>query len=101
VAKKQAIEEKIHELERAKETLAQMNVSKELEDEELVHDNPQHLSAAVYKQDRMFLDDNNGMGEDFDFDAVDADTYLDDLSVSPVNVKVSIFVLQCALLCTD
>jgi hypothetical protein len=58
-AKKQAIEEKIRELERAKEILAQMNVSEELGDEELVHDNPQRLSAAVRKQNRMFLDDRD------------------------------------------
>jgi len=78
-----------------------MNVSKELEYEELVHDNPQRLSTAVHKQNRMFLDDNDGVGEGFNFDAVDADTYSDDLSVDPVNMKVSIFVLQCALLYTD
>jgi len=101
VAKKQAIKEKIHELERAKEILAQMNISEELEDEEPVHDNPQCLSAAVRKQNKMFLDDNDGMGEEFNFDAVDADTYSDDLSVNPVNVKVSIFVLRCTLLYTD
>jgi hypothetical protein len=47
------------------------------------------------------LDDNDGVGEEFNFDAVNADTYSDDLSVDPVNVKVSIFVLRRALLYTD
>jgi len=52
-----------------------------------MHDNTQCLSAAVCKQDRVFLDDGDGEGEEFDFDAVDSASYSDNLSVRPAKEK--------------
>jgi hypothetical protein len=81
-AQKQAIEEKIREGERAKELLAQMNVNEGLEDEQMLTKNPQRLSAAIRKRGRKCLDESED-GEDFDFTAVNQESYSDDLSDEP------------------
>jgi len=45
--------------------LAQVNI-------ELVHDNPQHLSAAIHKQGRVFFDETDSEVVEFNFDAIEA-----------------------------
>ncbi|KAI9457286.1 hypothetical protein F5148DRAFT_1322536 [Russula earlei] len=85
--KKQAIEEKIHEGERAKELLAQMNINKDLQDEQILTKNPQQLSAAILKCGRQYLEDDKD-GEVFDFTAVEQESCSDDVGSEPVKAKV-------------
>jgi hypothetical protein len=86
-AKKQAMEEKIREGEKAKEFLALMNINEDLNNEELLTENPQCLSAAICKHGRACLDDSDDEGEEFNFDAVKDGVYSDDLMVEPAKVK--------------
>ncbi|KAH9998878.1 hypothetical protein BJV74DRAFT_883125 [Russula compacta] len=86
-AKKQAMEEKIHEGERAKEFLALMNINEDLKNKELLTENPQCLSAVICKHGRACLDDSDGEGKVFDFDAVKDGVYLDDSTVGPAKTK--------------
>ncbi|KAF8225973.1 hypothetical protein L208DRAFT_1304320 [Tricholoma matsutake] len=86
-AKKQAMEEKIHQGEKAKEFLALMNINEDLNDEELLTKNPQRLSAAIHKCGRACLDDSDDEGEEFNFDAVEDGIYSDDLMVEPAKAK--------------
>ncbi|KAH9980445.1 hypothetical protein BJV74DRAFT_887849 [Russula compacta] len=86
-AKKQAMEEKICEGERAKEFLVLMNINEDLNNEELLTENLQCLSAVICKHGRACLDDSDGEGEVFDFDAVEDGVYLDDPTVGPAKMK--------------
>jgi hypothetical protein len=86
-AKKRAMEERIREGEKAKEFLALMNINEDLNDEELLTENPQCLSAAIRKCGRACLDDSDDEGEEFNFDAVEDGVYSDDLTVEPAKVK--------------
>lgn len=79
------LEEKIRVAEEAKELLAQMNVNEELDDERMLVDNPQRLSAAIRKRGRELLEDSEA--EDFDFDAAEKGSYSDDEAVEPVKRK--------------
>ncbi|KIJ89647.1 hypothetical protein K443DRAFT_126719, partial [Laccaria amethystina LaAM-08-1] len=67
-AKRKAIEDKIQELERAKQLLAEMNVAEDLEMDD---GNPQRLSAAAWKRTCDELDYDSDGGEAFNFDDVD------------------------------
>lgn len=83
-AKKRAMEEKIREGEKAKEFLALMNINEDIDDDELLTENPQRLSAAIRKHGR----DTDDEGEVFDFDAVENAVYSDEsASVEPAKVK--------------
>lgn len=84
-AQVQELQERIRAAEEAKELLAQMNVDEELDDEQLLIDNPQRLSAAIRKCGRDLLEDSEGEG--FDFDAVEKGSYSDDEVVEPVKRK--------------
>ncbi|KAF8221913.1 hypothetical protein L208DRAFT_1527612 [Tricholoma matsutake] len=86
-AKKRAMEEKIHEGEKAKEFLALMNINEDLNNEELLTENPQHLSTAICKHGRACLDDSDDEGEEFNFDTVKDGVYSHDLTVKPEKVK--------------
>ena len=88
-AKKRAMEEKIQEGEKAKEFLAWMNTNEDLDNDELLTENPQRLSAAIRKRGREYpgdTDEGSG-GEEFDFDEVENAVYSDELSVGPVKVN--------------
>lgn len=67
--KRKAIEDKIRELERAKQLLAELNVAEDLK---MDGDNPQHLSAAARKCTHNELDYDSDGGEAFNFADVDA-----------------------------
>jgi hypothetical protein len=67
-AKRKAIEDKIRELEKAKQLLAELNVAKDLEMDD---GNPQRLSAAARKRTCDELDYDSNGGEAFDFADVD------------------------------
>jgi hypothetical protein len=71
----------------AKELLAQMNVNEDLQDEEMLTENPQRLSAAIRKRGRQYLEDDED-GEEFDFTAVDQESCSDDTGEEPVKAKV-------------
>ena len=71
-AKQRAIEEKIRELEDAKQCLAEMNASEDIQDDEMNEENPQHLLAAVRKHAHVELEGDNDDEEAFDFGEVDA-----------------------------
>ncbi|KAF8235650.1 hypothetical protein L208DRAFT_1538780, partial [Tricholoma matsutake] len=86
-AKKQAMEEKLCEGEKAKEFLALMNINEDLNDEELLTKNPQCLSAAICKHGRACLDDSDDEGEEFNFDTVKDGVYSHDLTVEPAKAK--------------
>jgi hypothetical protein len=68
-AKLKAIEDKIWELKRAKQLLAEWDVAKDLEIDD---GNPQRLSAVAQKRTHDELDYDSDDGEVFDFDDVDA-----------------------------
>jgi hypothetical protein len=76
-----------------------MNINKELYDKQLVHDNPQCLSAAVCKQSNVVLDDSDGRGEEFNLSAVDGDSYSKS-DVMPAKGK-TVSYLVAFLLCTN
>ena len=83
-AKKRAMEEKIQEGEKAKEFLVLMNINEDIDDDKLLTENPQRLSAAIRKRGR----DTDDEGEVFDFDAVENAVYSDkSASVEPAKVK--------------
>ena len=88
-AKKRAMEEKIREGERAKEFLALMNINEDRNNEELLTENPQRLSAAIRKRGRKHhaSTDDSDDGEDFDFDAVEDGVDSDESSVGPAKAK--------------
>lgn len=87
--KQKAIEEKIRQLEDAKRCLAEMNVSEDIQDDEMDEENPQRLSAAVHKRTHAELD-SEGDEEAFDFGEVDAmaDSSESDIKPEPVKPKV-------------
>ena len=86
-AKKRAMEEKIREGEKAKEFLALMNINEDLDDEELLTENPQRLSAAIRKRGRADLDETDSEGEYFDLDAIKGSVCSDDSGVAPAKAK--------------
>lgn len=71
-AKRKALEARIHELEDVKHLLAQMNAAKDVEDEEMDGENPQCLSAAVFKWGYTEVASNSSDEEEFDFEGVNA-----------------------------
>jgi len=78
---------------RVKEFLVQLNINEEHYDQEVLHDNPQHLSSALRKGGGEYVDDGDGDGEEFDFHTVEAEADSDSgaLSVRPVKEKVSCY----------
>ena len=90
-AKKRAMEEKIREGEKAKEFLALMNINEDIDDDELLTENPQRLSAAIRKRGREYQGDTDDEGEVFDFDAVENAVYSDESAsveqLEPAKVK--------------
>lgn len=78
------LQDRIRVAEEAKELLAQMHVNEEHDDEQMLVDNPQRLSAAIRKRGRDLEDSE---GEDFDFDSVEKGSYSDDEVVEPVKRK--------------
>lgn len=78
------LQNRIRVAEEAKELLAQMHVNEERDDEQMLVDNPQRLSAAIRKRGRDLEDSE---GENFDFDGVEKDAYSDDEVVKPVKRK--------------
>ena len=69
--KKGLSKKKIRELEDAKRCLAEMNAFEDVQDDEMIEENPQRLSAAVRKRAHVELEGNNDE-EVFDFAEVDA-----------------------------
>ena len=63
---------------RAKELLAQMNINEDLQDEAMLTENPQWLSAAIHKCGRQYIEDDED-GELFDFTAVKQESYSNDM----------------------
>jgi hypothetical protein len=101
--KKQVMEEKIHKGEKAAETLVLMNINEDHDNEELLTENPQRLSAAIRKQGREHHGDGDtdDDGEDFDFDAVEDGVYSDESSVGPTKSKGKTVSYSNTLLWTD
>ena len=64
-----------------------MNINEDCIDEELLTENPQCLSTAIYKHRRVYLDDTDDEGEHFNLCAVEDGVYLDELSVGPVKMN--------------
>lgn len=66
-----------------------MNVSEDIQDDEMDEENPQRLSAAVHKRTHAELD-SEGDEEAFDFGEVDAmaDSSESDIKPEPVKPKV-------------
>ena len=92
-AERQAMEERIHEGERVKEFMVQLNINEEHYDQEVLHDNPLHLSSVLCKHGGEYVNDSDSDGEEFDFHTIEAEADLDSsaLSVRPVKEKVSCF----------
>lgn len=70
-ARKKAIEKRIKELEDAKRLLAETNASEDIDDDAMVEDNPQRLSAAIRKCRHIELESGSDGEESFDFKDVD------------------------------
>lgn len=73
------MEAKILEAEKAKQILAEMNASEDIQDNQMEEDNPQRISAAVRKRTHAELE-NDSANESFNFQHVDAMVYSDDES---------------------
>ena len=74
--------------EKAKKFLALMNINEDINNDELLTENPQHLPTAIRKRGREYQGDTDDEGEVFDFDTVENAVYSDKLaSVEPAEVK--------------
>ena len=70
-AKKRAIEKRIKELENAKRLLAETNAFEDIDDDAMLEDNPQRLSAAIRKRRHIELESGSNGEESFDFKDID------------------------------
>jgi len=72
-----------------------MNINEDLNNEKLLTENPQCLSAAIRKRGRACLDDSDDEGEEFNFDTVEDGVYSDDLRVEPEPAKAKGKTVSC------
>ena len=74
------MEARIVEAEKARQLLAEMNASEDIQDNQMEEDNPQRISAAVRKHTHAELE-NDSVSESFNFEDVEKMDYSDDESV--------------------
>jgi hypothetical protein len=87
--KRKKLEAKIVEAEKAKQLLAKMNASEDIQDTQMEEDNPQRISAAVRKRTHAELE-NDSANESFNFEDVDAMDYSDDESAKEKLVSIDL-----------
>jgi len=63
-----------------------MNINEDIQDEEMLTENLQRLSAAVRKHGKKYLEDDED-GEEFDFLAVEQESCSEDMDEEPVKAK--------------